>query len=124
MHAAGTNSRRTKKRNCGCQNKALPRRIHRHISGVFDDLKTLEVDPHRVSRIRQPTRCECVRCEKVAIFVIPVGKRNPKQWDERQPDGERRETHEAYSDTFAVGQSTEEGFQAVDEAIWVIVAST
>ena len=82
----------------GRQNQPLRRRIHGHVRGLLNDVKTFEVNGHGMGRIRQPAVRERIGSQKVTEFVVPTGFRNAKKWNQGSARSENQQAHNQYAD--------------------------
>src|SRR4051794_10595888 len=68
-----------------CHDHALQREVHGHVSGLETDLKALEMHPHRVRWIREPSMGERVGCQQKTEIILSRGFRYRR-------DGQDQET--------------------------------
>jgi hypothetical protein len=64
------------------QNQTFGWRIDRHVRGLLDDVETLEVNPHGMSRVSESSVRKSIASEQVAELVVGAGLRNAENRNE------------------------------------------
>ena len=83
------------------QDQALRRRIHGHVSRLLDDMKALEMHPHRMGRIREPAVREGVSGQKIAELVMPARFRDAKKRNHRGARNKNEQPHDHRAEKFS-----------------------
>jgi hypothetical protein len=74
---------------------------------MFDDVETLEVNPHGMSGVRDSPVGECIRRKQIAELIVPARMRNAKHRDKRSPNHNYPGPHHKYGKPSPLSQATE-----------------
>jgi hypothetical protein len=72
--------------------KPCPGRIHGHVGGLLNDVKTFKVYPHGMGRIGDAAAGEGISRQQVAELIVPARSRYSQQRDERGANGTGQES--------------------------------
>src|SRR5712691_7327798 len=100
------------------ENEPLRRGIYRHVRGLLDNVKTLEMNPHGMSRVSKSGVSESIGGKQIAELVVGTGLRNAENRNKRDANDNDAEADEHYGKTSATSQANERELNQT-ESFWL-----
>src|SRR5258708_6417290 len=93
------------------EKQRLSHRIFRGVRGLHVDVKSLEVNPHRMSRIRETACSESIRAQQVTELVMDLRLWNRQDGQQAETDQHRNQRGGQHRNS---GMSNDEAVDSAD----------